>query len=194
MRFLETIFCRDAQAYHLHYHQKRVNRVAKAFNFAKELDLSALISPPQSSEILRCRVLYDAKSADVSYHAYTPKEIQKFKVITLTDDFDYTFKYADRTYFNTLHQNYPEYDEFIFVKNGYITDCSIANLALYSDSLQKYISAKKPLLEGTTAQRLYDEGKLLFKDLTLKDLQKAKSLYLLNAMLGIYEVKNAIIH
>jgi len=193
-QFLETILCKDAKAHHLSYHQQRVDRVAQKFNFSATLSLEDIISPPSTSQTLRCRVLYDATSFQVSYHEYVPKKIERLKVIELADNFDYTFKYANRDFFSDLHTKYPQYDEFILLKDGLVTDCTIANLAIYDAKEKKFISPSKPLLEGTTRQRLYGEGKLLFQDITLERVKNSSPLYLLNAMIGLFEVKNAIIH
>jgi len=138
-QFLETILCKDAKVHHLSYHQQRVDRVAQKFNFSSTLSLKDIITPPSTSQTLRCRVLYDATSFQVSYHAYTPKKIQTLKVIELPADFEYTYKYANRDFFSDLHKKYPLYDEYILLKDSLVTDCTIANLAIYASKSINYI-------------------------------------------------------
>lgn len=68
----------------------------------------------------------------------------------------------------------------MIIKNGLISDTTIANIAIYLDGI--WITPKKPLLKGTTRDRYLKEGKLIEKDISAEDL-KASKIALMNAMI-----------
>ena len=51
------------------------------------------------------------------------------------------------------------------IKNGIITDTSIANIAIFYDGV--WITSKNSLLNGTTKDRLIEEKKLIEKDISV---------------------------
>lgn len=193
-QFLETILAENGEVQHLKYHQKRVNKVLEDFAIKRKIILSDIVTPPHIEGKIRCRVLYDENFIEISYHSYIPKVVNKFKTIELDRDFDYTYKYANREFFNELHKKYTSYDEFILIRDGVVSDCTIANLAFYDTNLKSYVTPKSALLAGTTRDRLLQTGKLIEKDISIDKLKNFDSIIMLNAMLGFYEVKNAIIH
>jgi 4-amino-4-deoxychorismate lyase len=62
-----------------------------------------------------------------------------------------------------------------------VTDTSIANVAFYKDGL--WFTPKKPLLEGTTRARLLNAGKIIEKDIGVKELKNYSKVALMNAMI-----------
>ena len=76
----------------------------------------------------------------------------------------------------------------IFVKNGIVTDTSIANIAIYYEN--SWITSKKCLLKGTTRARLIEEKKLIEKDISLEMLKNASQIALMNAMIDFDIIKN----
>ena len=76
--------------------------------------------------------------------------------------------------------------EAVFIKEGLIADTSIANIACKIDD--KWLTPKKPLLEGTTRARLLDEKKLILADISVEDFKRATSIAFLNALTGFYEL------
>ena len=79
-------------------------------------------------------------------------------------------------------------DDILIVKNGYITDTSIANIALYDGN--SWITPKVPLLKGTTRQRYLDNAKILESDIKVQDLKKFSKIALLNAMIDFDIITN----
>lgn len=173
--FFETIKCYDGQAYHLHYHQQRIART-----IGLNLNLSDYIYPP-SNKLLKCRVIYDKNDIlDIKYTQYTPKTITTFKLI-YDDTIEYKYKMFDRENLDNLYTKKELADEIIIVKNGFITDTTIANIAIYNGTF--WITPKSPLLCGTTRNRLLNEHKLMEKDITVDELLFAKKIALMNAMI-----------
>ena len=79
-------------------------------------------------------------------------------------------------------------DEVIIVKNGIVTDTTIANIAIFYENL--WITSTNCLLNGTTKARLIEEKKLIQKDITLEMLKKSTKIALMNAMIGFDEIED----
>ena len=71
---------------------------------------------------------------------------------------NYDLKYFDRKIFDDLKKNIKA-DDILIIKNGFITDTSIANILFFDG--KKWITPKKPLLKGTVRERLL-RMKLIF--------------------------------
>ncbi len=187
--FIETIRCEGGIAHHLSYHQYRLNATLRKFALHAHYLLRDRISPPDD-RLYRCRCVYDAENFSCDYFPYTPKIIHTMGWIE-DETIEYGAKYGDRTAFNDLLARYRAYDEILIVQNGYLTDTTIANIALCVEG--QWLTPHKPLLEGTTRKRLLEEGKLFTAPLTPNDLLKATKIALMNAMIGFREMENGII-
>jgi 4-amino-4-deoxychorismate lyase len=104
---------------------------------------------------------------------------------------NYPYKYADRTSLDTLLRNASHTDDILIIQDGAVTDTAIANIAFF-DGVAWY-TPKKPLLKGTTRQRLIDKGFLIPKDVYIEDLSHYTHVALMNAMLGFKILKNITI-
>ena len=186
---LETIRCEEGESLHLPYHQKRLEESLQSLGIDTSYDLKTLISPPVSG-VFRCRFLYDAAHYSIDYIPYSPKKISSLKLIH-ADYLEYPLKYSDRHSLNELWEERGECDDVLIVKNGSLTDTTIANIALFIEG--KWFTPKSPLLRGTTRERLLDEGVLITASLTPRDLTKATRIAVLNALVGMIEVENGII-
>ena len=108
------------------------------------------------------------------------KKINSIKIID--SDIEYDYKYLDRDKIDRLCSYKKSADEIIIIKDGYITDTSIANIAIYQDNY--WITPKRPLLYGTTRARLLKEGVLKEADIDIQSLKNAPKIALMNAMIG----------
>lgn len=186
---LETIRCDFGEALHLSYHQQRLDRSLKQLGYSTHYDLHALISPPNDT-LYRCRFLYDSLQYSVEFIPYTPRSVTSLKLV-YDDTIEYPLKYSDRAHLNTLYELRGVCDDVLIVKNGLLSDTTIANIALKIDN--RWYTPQSPLLEGTTRARLIDEGFLLTAPLTPFDIAKSSSVAIMNAMVGFFEVENGII-
>ncbi len=174
--FFETIKCEDYEFFHLDYHQKRMAKTV-GLNF----NLSDYLYAP-SAKLFKCKVIYNHEGiVDVEFSSYKKRVISSFKLID-DDVITYDKKALDRMNIDKLFAQKEEADEIIIIKNGLVTDTSIANIALFDGT--NWITPKIPLLEGTTRARLLQEQAIFEKDITIKMLQEAKKIALLNAMIG----------
>ena len=177
--FLETIKAVDGSCFHLTYHQKRYESVLSTMGAKKHKRLLEYLNPPKRG-LYRCRVLYTKDTIEVSYHNYIKRQINALKIV-YDDRIEYSLKSAQRDRLTALYQKRESCDDVIIVKNSYITDTSIANIALLSDGV--WFTPKNPLLRGTTRERLLTEKKIYEKDILVDDINRYEKIALLNAMI-----------
>ncbi|MDM5272192.1 aminotransferase class IV family protein [Sulfurovum sp. zt1-1] len=177
---LETIKCEDGEIHHLEYHQNRVDKSRRElFGLTETLDLASVLKAPDE-KLYRCRVLYSHTVKSIEYIPYTPKEIKTLKVVPA--DITYDYKFADRSELDKLLKTNQDADDVIIEKNGLITDTTIANIALFDG--KRWITPRKPLLEGTMRAYLIDQGFLQLRDITSDSLKSCEKVALMNAMIG----------
>ncbi|QDM00521.1 aminotransferase class IV family protein [Aliarcobacter butzleri] len=182
IKYFETIKCEDFEVFNLDYHQKRV-----ANTIGLNINLQEYINPI-SEELLRCKLIYDENGVvDVLYFPYKKREIKSFKII-FDNEIEYSKKYLNRAKLDELYEKRDDCDEVIIIKNGIVTDTTIANIAIFYENL--WITSKNCLLGGTTRARLLEEKRLFEKDITLDMLKNASKVALMNAMIGFDEIKD----
>ena len=180
IRYFETIRCDDYEVFNLEYHNKRL-----ANTIGLNINLQEYVYPA-SPDLLRCKVIYNKDEIlDVQYFAYKKREINSFKLV-FDDEINYSKKYLNRETLDKLYEKRDGCDEVIIVKNGIVTDTSIANIAIFYDNT--WITSKKCLLKGTTRNRLINEKFLIEKDISVKMLKKATKIVLMNAMID-FDIK-----
>lgn len=189
MLFLETIKADNGRLFHLDYHQKRLERTLKAFGIETHYNLEAMLDPPPEG-LIRCRVLYDAEQLEAVYLPYVVKRFRTLQAV-IDDEIVYDYKFANRTALDADYEERDGADDVVIVKNGLLTDTTIANIALFDG--ERWITPKTPLLRGTTRQRLLDEGILTEADIPLKELKRYERCAVMNAMVGFIEVEDGII-
>lgn len=180
--FFETIKCYEDNIFHLDYHKKRVART-----IGKNIDLNEYIYPP-SIDLLRCKVIYNRNDiVDIKYYPYKKRDIKSFKIV-YDEDINYQYKSINRDCINKLYSLKDTADDIIIFKNGYMRDTSIANIAILLDDI--WVTPKTPLLNGTTKERLLEEGFLKESDITLNQLLKSSKLATMNAMIDFNIIKD----
>lgn len=186
---LETIRCEGGVPLHLSYHQQRLDETLSALGIAQTFDLKSLIRPPDS-EVYRCRFLYDSTACRIEFHPYASRIVSSLKLIR-ADTLEYPYKYADRSELDRLYALRSGCDDVAIVKNGFLTDTTIANIALLIEGV--WVTPLHPLLRGTTRARLLDAGFLTAAPLRAEEIDKASRVAVMNAMMGFVEVENGII-
>lgn len=180
--FFETIKCDDGAAYHLEYHCRRIARTIMI-----NINLQEYILPI-SDDFLKCKVIYDKYGVlDVLYEPYVKRLVRSFKIIH-DDTIEYKHKSMNRNAIDELYAQKQNADEIIIVKNGWITDTSIANIAIYDGF--NWLTPKIPLLRGTTQERFVDNKELIQANISVEMLKNAQKIALLNAMVGMNILEN----
>jgi len=182
MQYLETVKALDGELFHLKYHQKRLEETLQKSNII----LQDILKPPQAG-LFRCRVVYDGVNYTVTYHPYKKKNIQTLKLV-FDDDIEYSRKYYDRSNIEQLMREKSSCDDILIVKQGLITDTSIANIAFKYK--KEWLTPGKPLLQGTTRMRLLEKHKIYEDDICVDDLSKFTQVALMNAMIDFDIIQN----
>jgi 4-amino-4-deoxychorismate lyase len=185
MQLLETIQVLNGQLQNIEYHNLRFNAARlELFGLDDFQSLENLIKIPSecSEGIFRCRVVYEKEIQETTFTPYIYKEIKMLKLVDI-DDWDYSHKYADRSFMTNLLNENREFDEVVMVKNGFITDCTIANLAFWDGTI--WFTPSTPLLKGTKRQQLIDSQVITETAIRVEDLGKYKGVCLINAFWGL---------
>jgi 4-amino-4-deoxychorismate lyase len=189
LKLLETLLIKDAKILHLNYHQQRLNQTfSKLFPQHKAFNLKELIELPKDEDSYRCRFIYCETDYAIQFIPYKPYYYSKYAFVPI--DFNYDFKFEDRSKINDAKKELAEDCEAIFVKNGLITDTAISNIACLINS--QWLTPKSPLLFGTTRARLLDEKKLQLADISVDACQNAEKIAFFNALTGFYELPVSI--
>ncbi len=177
---LETFRVENGKVEHLSYHQTRVDRSFKDLyqieNGFSLIDYFNHLKLPAVG-LFRGRLLYEEEVKSFELLPYQENKIKSFSLCEI-GEYDYTYKWADRTYFSMQKKLHPESDEIIFYSKNLIQDCCIANLAFFKNG--SWFTPKSPLLEGTTRARLIDDQKIQECDIFLDELLAYERICLIN--------------
>ena len=144
--FIETIRVEDGQVYNLPYHVERLYCTRAAFwKDISPIDLTGIISSQSLSGIWKCRIAYGKAIEEITYVPYQRRKVSSLRLVT-SDTIDYTYKSTNREELNSLYAQRETADDILVVRNGYLTDTSISNIALY-DGIT-WFTPSWPLLMG----------------------------------------------
>ena len=167
--FIETIRIDHGRVCNLSRHNRRLNDTRAHFwPESTPLQLSDYLhsiceTGICKAGIVKARVVYGEKGIeDISYSPYAMRHVHSLALMQ-ADHIDYTYKSAGREPLNRLFALRGACDDILIVKQGLLTDTSIANIAL-SDGTHWYTPAH-PLLKGTRRAALLEEGILQEKDI-----------------------------
>ena len=180
-QFIETIRIEEGKIYNIDYHTERFNRT-RAF-FWKEslpLNLSDYISIQGLTGRQKCRIVYQREIEEITYTDYQMRRVTSLQLIS-SDTIDYKYKKLNREELNHLFAQRRVADDVLVIKNGYITDTSIANVALYDGNT--WFTPTEPLLCGTKRAELLDKRLIVEKYIPYTELAKYSQIMLFNAMI-----------
>ena len=157
MDLIETMLVTDGNINNFSFHLERIKKTYNHFRWSLNpeewLNLNEKFTFKQKP--LRVRVTYNSKGIkEIELFEIKKRNFKNFKTVEI--DFDYSFKYKKRAHFEKLKKKYPEFEEFILIKNSLVTDTSISNLAFFTGS--EWLSPKHPLLYGTKREELLKKG------------------------------------
>ena len=183
-RFVETIRILDGKPQNLLYHQRRLEQTFRHFypqHTPFKLSKLITVHVAHIKGLVKARFLYNASSFDLEFHHYTPKKINCLRLIR-ADWIDYSFKYTDRSQFETLLKQAGECNEILIVKNGHVTDTSFSNIVFFDG--KKWVTPTTYLLAGTFRQYLLDTDKITQAPIRPGDLRLFTHFKLINALLA----------
>lgn len=177
---LETIQIKNGAFQQIEYHNNRFNSSrADLLGSRAILKLENIVKIPSecSEGIFRCRVIYSEEIQEITFAPYVYKEIKTLKLVDI-GNWDYAYKYADRSFLTKLLAENQEVDDVIMTKNGFITDCTIANLAFFDG--KNWFTPSTPLLKGTKRQQLIDKQAITEKKISIEDIKIYQEFCLIN--------------
>lgn len=186
-RFIETIRIERGKIHNLQYHNKRLNDTRKTFwKGCSLIDLSEYIRIEYSEMPVKCRVIYGEKVEDITYAPYVIRPVNSLQLI-YSDTIEYVYKSIDREGINTLFSQRGTQDDILIIKNGLITDTSIANIALYDG--KTWCTPKNPLLKGTKRAELLSRNVITEKEIKQEALFGYSQIAFFNAMIDFGQIK-----
>jgi 4-amino-4-deoxychorismate lyase len=180
MQLLETIYLKDGQLQNIEYHNQRFNEAQKSlFNNYENVDLSDEIKITEEYQTgdFRCRVVYETEIESIRFMPYKQKEIRQLRLVDI-GNWAYDYKFENRFFLTNLLENNADVDEVIMVKNGFITDCTIANLAFYDG--KDWFTPSTPLLKGTKRSQLLEKQLIMEREIKVSDLKNYEGVCLIN--------------
>jgi len=190
MEFIETLLIKNGKIQNLKYHLKRMENTAKHFKWKTNISEKLKMKSEKlkvKNEKLRYRITYNQWGIqNIEFFPIKKRSFKKFKVIEI--DFEYSFKYKNRSFFTFHSSLLTSFDEFILIKNNLITDTTISNLAFFTGS--EWLTPKYPLLKGTKRAELIEKGFLKEENIHKCDLPYFKKMAMINAILGFFEIEN----
>jgi 4-amino-4-deoxychorismate lyase len=121
----------------------------------------------------------------LEYTPYVRREIRSLKLVD-TDMESKAYKMEDRTGLNAVFAQRGDCDDVLLVKNGFLTDTSYSNIALFDG--EQWFTPRVPLLYGVNRAGLLTEGKIIEKDIKTEELMNFQSLTLFNALIEFGDI------
>lgn len=193
-QLFETIKCSNGKLFNLEFHQARFKKACREyFGIQSSISLTELIEIPEFAKngLFRCRVTFSTQIEKIEFIPHQYREIKSLKLIK-DNKIDYRFKYNNRNRLNQLFEQRGTCDDIIIVKNGCVTDSTVANIVFYDG--EKWWTPDSPLLQGTQRAKSLGSGKISECRITPNDISKYKKAGLINAMNDLNEMPQIAIH
>lgn len=186
-RYIETVRIENGKLHNVERHDMRMNAVRKeVWGTEACLRLEDYIQAPSCNGRIRCRVTYGMEIESVEYFPYQIRPVRSLQLVE-GGDIDYRMKRADRTCLDELFSHRGEADEVLVVRNGLLTDTSIANVALWDGN--HWYTPALPLLNGTRRACLLEQGLVSACNIRVEDLSCFRKIRMFNAMIDFGEVE-----
>jgi len=186
IKLFETIKIVNGEPKFLEFHNHRLNDTRRSLlGIREKIDLKQVIKNPPIQGTFRCKIIYADNIESIDYIPYYERHFKTFKIIE-NDEISYNFKYFDRNGIDMLLESKGQADDILIIKQGFVTDTSIANVAFWQG--KKWITPNTPLLKGTARTRLLKSGKIFESSLKISDLKNFSKIAIMNALLDFYEI------
>ena len=186
-QFIESICCVNKELRNLDYHQARFDRTrSDNFNDIQPILLKEIIQFPTdlSDEKYKVRIVYDREIQRIEFQPYQIKPINSIQLFEIDPKINYTYKYADRWFFDEYIKE-TQTDDLVLVKSNYITDCTYSNIVFFDG--ENWFTPRAVLLKGTMRESLLNEEKIKEKNIKVSDLANFQSFKRINAMMNLEE-------
>lgn len=205
--FIETLMLRSGKLLRTELHRERMRHsleteLARRGEGESSVLLAQLSSPAPWSKVehflshqqldpeatYRLTLGYDLHEiCSIRLIPYERRILRALRPVMLPSNFDYSLKWADRSFFDQVTAQMPRDEEPLFVRSdGTITDTSYTNVLVELD--EGLFTPTRPLLRGTQRSYLLKGGLIQEHDaLTLEKIRSARRILLINALLPLGE-------
>ena len=187
-RFIETIKLEKGKFFRASFHKQRVESTFAAFfPGVQAFDPLEVLSEKDypKTGLYKCRIEYGDTPEIIDFVLYQSREIKILKLVDAPVE-STLFKSADRTRFNEAFAKRDECDDVLMVRDGFLTDTSYANVALWNGT--KWLTPAKPALFGTQRAFLLANGSIAEAKIRVADLQHYSRIRVFNAMIEFGEI------
>jgi 4-amino-4-deoxychorismate lyase len=187
IQFLETLRIQNGTPCQLDWHQKRVDATLTRFYGdisveEQSLQLAEILSSCELPKdgIWRCRIIYDLHSASVEFIPDGQAGFRSLRMIEVPIEFDYLYKYADRSFLQDLFAKRDGADDVLMLRKGWIADTTKANIAFRAGD--RWYTPSVPFLAGTTWKRLVSRGVIIPRPIHKNDIVRYDAFKVINAL------------
>ncbi len=188
--FIESIRLENGNVKLLDYHQDRMDRTTfHHFACQNQVEISKIIEKMELPTIgvYKIRILYSRNEQNIEMSPYQQKTYSDFEIIELPDHFNYAYKFADRTLFETLSMHLNPQTIAIFSQKSMLTDALYANLVFQKNGI--LYTPNTPLLNGVQRQFLLENNKITEIKISTHDIFSFEKVGLINAMIPLENVE-----
>jgi 4-amino-4-deoxychorismate lyase len=175
---------RGGEYRHLRLHQARLERTwREAFGGAPGFRLSDFLPTPPDGGLYRARLSYPGPEGPptATLHPYSFPSLETLKLVP-DPGVDYRFKLLDRSALDALKASCGASD-FVLVRDGGLTDSSIANLVFEGDG--GFFTPEGFLLRGVKWESLLESGRVGVRRIGPESLGLYRKAYFVNAMIDL---------
>lgn len=195
---VETICVVNGIALRLPFHIARVRASCQTLGWkdvSKELLqtwLTSLQNLPREYKTGRVmmRTVYDATGvSSVTFQQYQLRPVRSLRCVE-ADHLRYSLKSTHRNGITHCVEQRENCDDVLILRHNLLTDTSIANIALWHEEQQRWMTPTRPLLRGTHRAALLRSGTIIEDAaLTLDRLEEFSRIRLFNAMIKWGEIE-----
>jgi 4-amino-4-deoxychorismate lyase len=185
----ETIKIKHQKVFLFDDHLARMKHSIKALSgrdLQIELNEKIILQAIKNDDLFKCRILYSEQEYQIEISTYEKRHIEKIVFIN-DDDISYPLKFTDKNCFFKHTKNLPATTEPIFIVEGFLTDSSYSNIALWNGN--EWHTPKEPLFFGVRRNVLLNENLIVEKDISIKDMHQYQKISFINAMLDLEELE-----
>lgn len=180
--FFESIRIEDGQLQNTKYHLQRMMLTCLgafgSFKFSHLFE-DFIIPEEFRDEISKLKLYYNESRWDFEIFSYQRKPVESLQMVD-AKDLIYERKYTQRLAIEELTRDKGQCDDILIIKEGLVTDTSIANIVFFHDNV--LLTPADCLLAGTERQRLLKEGIADAVRIRTEDIPYFDGFCIINAM------------
>ncbi len=183
-QFIESV-CFYGTYRNLSYHQSRIDKTfGEYFPWEDPLQISKVLPQLDVAGKHKVRIVYDDLGHKLEVSLYKPEPLNSMCLV-VDNSIEYALKSTNRQRLAQLREQAGA-DDIIIIKNGFVTDGCISNLAFWDG--EQWVTPTTYLLNGVKRRSLLKGGALKEMEIKGADVRLYEKVTLINAMLDPGEV------